>query len=338
MAQSGTIGGARGAPAARKERWYRPLWRDLPLWVVPGMILFVAYVELTVFDHPRYDLLPTALASFAWYVAAVRAGLRRAGARKHGARRHILWGALVAAALTSLCALPPAVTDPRTVKIFFEISMVVLAVAMAAHCLNRRGAPDLLSLFGVGLLYGIVLENSGIRMGFFDEPGYLWYVPGLPAPIATMGGWSLCAYLAIWFADRIAPRAKWTARTLIATAFIVSVDLHGDAAASAFGWWIWPEPFSRRLFDIPLINFIAWTSAVLPYYGAYFLVRDREEGAAPGAARRRPLRLLAAMPAVFVLSTVMVQGLTALLLGWGSPEMALFREAVRAVFTGGAGT
>lgn len=313
-------------PGGAGNRWYHPIWRDLPLWFVFGQLLYLTYLMLTIPDPPRIVPALSGFAPLVWFLIAFLTQCRRKAGSPPAGRRTFWWGGIVLVMIVAPYLIPPLITDGAAMKVLFEIDLYLITIVMALHCLKTRGRWDLLSIFGVGLLYGIVLENSGIWMGFFEEPGYLYYLPGLPAPPATMFGWSFSFYLAVWIAHFIAPKSAWPVKAMLATGVILSVDLQGDSAASIFQWWLWPESFSHRLFDVPLINFIAWAGAVLPFAGAYFLIRSREGG----ADWRRPVRLFAAMPVVLMIAACMVLILTGLLLGFDSPEMNLFKKCFAA--------
>ena len=65
--------------------------------------------------------------------------------------------------------LPHRPMQMREILLWFE-SMTVLAVLLlAVHCHLTRGAGKTWRLFGTGVLYGLVLESSGVAIGFFAE-------------------------------------------------------------------------------------------------------------------------------------------------------------------------
>jgi uncharacterized membrane protein len=237
-----------------------------------------------------------------------------------------MWGTIPGVAVVLMSYQASAVTNPDGIRAFFEMVQYVWFALMAVHCLTTRSRSDLLALFGVALLYGIILENSGIWLGFYEELGYSMYLPGLPAPPATMLGWCTVFYLALWITDRLAPRLSWPAATLVATAVLLSLDIQLDPVATAVGWWTWPAEFSHRFLGVPLINFLAWASAGAPFYGAYFFVRSHKQR----KESYLPQRLLVLLPLVLALAALMVIGLTWALLGFHAPEMNLFKGAFSA--------
>jgi uncharacterized membrane protein len=106
----------------------------------------------------------------------------------------------------------------------------------------------------------------------------------------------------------------------------LSLDIQLDPVATALRWWTWPTDFSHRFLDVPLINFLAWASAGLPFYAAYLLVRSRTQ-ASPALL---PRRLLVLLPIVLAVAALLVTGLTWMLLGFHAPEMNLFKRALTA--------
>lgn len=318
-----------------QKDWRRALWRDLPLWFIPAQVLYLSYVETTVLAPPRLDLLLAGLAPLAWFAAVLIVRIRLKKSSLMFSRRISRRSMAAAAAIAIPFAFPPLTRDPGIVKTLFEVNLLAGATIMGLHCFKTRGLQDLLCVFGIGFLYGLLLENSGIWMGFFSESGYFAYIPGLPAPLTTMCGWSLSFYVAVWIADQLAPQSSRIVFTLLATGFILSLDIGTDPAAIVFHWWSWPESFSHRLLDVPLINFIAWISATVPFFFAYAQARSSKWP----VGWNRSARLAALMPAVLVVAALMVLGLTWFALGFDSPEMRLFRSALISIrqFLFGAG-
>ncbi len=307
------------------KKWFHSLWRELPLWIFPCLILSLLYIELAVIDPSRFDLALSGLAPLFWFLVMLFVRSRRFPSPARSVGGNLLRLLIISLVIVVPYLFPPVTKNPGTVRILLELNLLLSVPILALHCLKRRSAGELLSIFGVGFLYGMVLENSGIAMGFFREPGYLVYLPRLPAPLCTMGGWITSFYVAVWAAESIAPKFSWPLKTLLATAIVLSLDMQIDPAAVVFQWWLWPESFSHRFLGVPLINFIAWVSAVIPFYGAYYLICSKEGG---GAGRRVPIRLLMALPVVLFIAAAMVMALTSIVLGFGSPEMKLFLDVV----------
>ncbi len=315
----GAVPGGRGVEACR-------MWVDFPFWFLLYFSFSFAYAVVKLARPPRFDLLPVVLAPLAWFAAypLIRGRRERSGRIGRSGRLRVPRRRAAAAfvVVTIFLFLAPEPSLGRdTIRALFEGTLYVMAAVTAIHCIRWKGRAALIAVFGVGLAYGVLLENTGIATGFFREVGYAIYLPGLPAPPATMVAWSVSFYLAVWTAQRFVPRASWFAKAAIATVFILSVDLPGDVAAALFGWWEWPDAFAVRLFGVPMINFIAWSSAVFPFYAAWFLIEPWRE-----PSSRRLFRFAAALPVVAIVALALALLLTALFLGIDSPEMLLFRR------------
>jgi len=306
----------------------RRLWRDLPIWYLPCQAISILYSEINGFDQPRLDLVITAVFPIGWFLACRISYWRQQPALDLLRRFVILVFALAAVIAVVAAILPPMVLEPEVVYKITEFGSLALAVVMAAHCLKNRGKDVFLCLFVIGLVYGIVLENSGIWLGFFDERGYDIYVPGLPAPLFTMLGWSVCIYISYWVTEHLASSLDWRVKTLIGTAIAISLDLQIDPAAAAFDWWRWRDVLEPDIFGVPRINFVAWFSAVAPFFAAYYRIQSSPQL----SSSRKTAKLAKSLPLILAVAATSVLVLTALLCGYNSPAMNLFKDAARKVF------
>ena len=87
------------------------------------------------------------------------------------------------------------------------------------------------AFFGVALVYGFILENSGIVLGFFEEKGFHVYLGPLPAPLATTIGWCFILFCCVWTAERLAGADGQPGSTIVdepasATPDVLSVYRH----------------------------------------------------------------------------------------------------------------
>ena len=105
-------------------------------------------------------------------------------------------------------------------------------------------------LIGVGLVYGMCLESSGILLGVFSEDGYHWHVPGFRAPLATMLGWVTVFYPCVAMLEVLGrgfpALARWSlpARAALLSGLAVAVDLQVDPYATALGLWSWHPAYA----------------------------------------------------------------------------------------------
>lgn len=230
-------------------------------------------------------MLPMSL----WFYAYYRIRLRETTLDVDKPKIH-LRVLLVAFGLPALIwawyTLFPALRFPlraHTMHRIFEFSNLVWALIIVAHTAYYRGVARLVTFFGVAFFYGWALENAGIYLNFFFEPGYLIYLTKFPAPMATMLGWCIvitcCLTLIDFFRER-SPRLKRSAAlsALLTTALAISVDAQLDPLASFPGmWWQWNELLPPFWFGVPFCNYAAWFGAFFAFTFVYYRVFDRDD-------------------------------------------------------------
>jgi hypothetical protein len=158
----------------------------------------------------------------------------------------------------------------------FELSNLFWALAIMSHTWYSRGFPRFVTFFIVAFFYGLILENTGIFLGYFLEPHFVVYVGLLPAPLATMVGWCIvftCAITMIEFFRARSPRlqASPALTALLTTALAISADAQLDPLASFPDmWWRWHEALPPWWFGVPFCNYAAWFGAFFAFSFAYF--------------------------------------------------------------------
>jgi len=171
----------------------------------------------------------------------------------------------------------------RSLHRLFEFSNLTWAVVIMAHTAYYRGFARLATFFGVAFIYGWALENAGIYLGFFFEPGYLFYLTKFPAPLATMLGWSIvitcCITLIDYFREKsLRLRGSAALSALATTALAISADAQLDPLASFPGmWWRWHELLPPFWFGVPFCNYAAWFGAFFAFTFVYYRVFDRDD-------------------------------------------------------------
>ena len=95
---------------------------------------------------------------------------------------------------------------------------------------------DWLWIFGVTLVFGMILENGG--SSWASSEGVIIYVPGLSAPVATMLGWVNVLYCGFFAVEKILPKMKPLRRGLVCTGLALSMDLPFDPVATRLSWWV----------------------------------------------------------------------------------------------------
>ena len=190
---------------------------------------------------------------------------------------------LLISAVYGFGVLPKTILPERWLITGFEVSQIFWFVLIFIHSAFKRGVVGLALFWGVALLYGVILENGGIVMGYFFEGNFSLYLFRLPAPVATMFGWVMVMYICSGIADMIAerlPSVRWTPTklALMTTGVALALDSQLDPMASLSGiWWAWNPLLEPAWFGVPFLNYVAWFSAVLPFAYAYYLVRSRKQ-------------------------------------------------------------
>ncbi len=224
-------------------------------------------------------------------------------------------------------------------KMLFEISTGLFFVLFLIHSISYESIDTTVALFVIGFLYGIILENGGIMLGFFRETGFHAYIPFLPAPLFTSLGWCnvfyscrFCAHLIFGrnksSADIAQEREKPTFRKALSFAVIVTIsalflDFQLDPFATHHKLWIWNEELIPFFGGVPLINFTAWLSAIFPFaFTIEFLERSEKY-----KERKFSLRLLVLLPLVLLTAVFLVLSLTFICEGYTSASMKIFLGA-----------
>lgn len=314
------------APTTAQAAW-RELAEHYPAWMLLFLSVSMLNNALANLGTPRWDL--------AWPIVFPLALFGAFYALRARGRLTVLLRALaVAVALPALLVLvhrPSPLSQAALLQVY-EFSNFVVFLPLLLHA-RSHGKGTLGVFFGAGLLYGVILENGGIAMGYFSEVAYRVYVPGLVAPLATMLGWVmviyLCAFLT-WHARKAFPRLQkspvWSG--LLFAACGVLFDLQVDPVATATRCWTWDARLPAFWLGVPLVNYVAWTAALWPFGTALFAVQQHF-GIADGAAW--PVRaqrwLIASVPVALGAATVLFFGtMTALEGGLQGPTWAVLRD------------
>jgi hypothetical protein len=210
-----------------------------------------------------------------------------------------------------------------------ELVRLILATVLALHSWFSISKWAFIKFFVAAFVYGAVLESGGIAGGFFNEPGYMLYIPGVPAPFVNIVGWCVVIYVSVYVWQKIMGRfggRRW--RTAVfamgVTAVALSQDLQIDPYATRAGWWIWHDSLPAGFLGVPVLNFLAWISAVFPFGWSYWYIETRTGTTELG----RIMRLFLAVPIALVVALAIVLVLTVIFRGASSPDMALFRQAL----------
>lgn len=252
-------------------------WRYLP-------VFFIWFVGLSVLNNALHHVVPplesVRVLSFA-PLAASLVLLWFACERERGGNGGLKLFTPWALGMTALYLTPfmhglSLPLDGDTQRLWYESSALAQFAILLVHGRTWLVRWDWLWVFGVTLLFGVILENGGILLGFFSEPGYMLYMPGLPAPLATALGWVNVFYCAFFAVERILPHMSAVAKGLVCALMGFSIDIAFDPVATRLGWWVWEASLTLKIWDVPAINYIAWFWALFPYGAAYYRVRQDE--------------------------------------------------------------
>ena len=304
----------------------------LPAWMylVYGCLLLNA--ELTNVDPPRYDLVPTVVFPLAVFILFSAARAFGANDLENADRLRVFLTSIAPALLLPALNLAHHSPSPLTrdgLLLVYEYSNFVWAALLIWHAW-RHDKSHLVLFFGIGLLYGMFLENGGIVLGFFHETNLTrTQVRPFVAPVATMVGWSVVLYMATFVVWKLRTWLPVLKRSTLASALLVGVlatmlDLQIDPIATATGCWVWHESLPGWFYGVPLVNFVAWLCALTPF--AYVMLRVQERaGLADGARWPKPVlrTLLTWVPGALVLALVVFLSATVLLEGAGGPSWSL---------------
>ncbi|MDP8257201.1 MAG: carotenoid biosynthesis protein [Candidatus Alcyoniella australis] len=203
----------------------------------------------------------------------------------------VIYAALIGPLVLWLLIIPYHPLEDAAVKSLFEYMQLFWIAVFMVHALVTRGTASFVTFYVVGFSYGLLLENTDILLGFFDEPMYNFYLGfkhtpyHFPAPFCTMMGWCLVFYCCTWAAEKLREHWTWFARTPLRSAFLTTfiallLDSQLDPLASLSGiFWAWHPSLGSlpKFVGVPIVNYVAWFSAFLPFSYAYFLMTDRRQ-------------------------------------------------------------
>ncbi|MGC9324076.1 MAG: hypothetical protein ACP5G0_04925 [Desulfomonilia bacterium] len=252
----------------------RFVWNNLPvflIWLIGASVLNNAlhHIVPPVTSVIWPSLLPLVCSGILLVFA-----LRRFGVHSRGGS--VVWVAVLA----GMYVLPllHGLTVPMensTQRMIYEFSAFAQFLVILVHARTWFRPYDWIRVFGITLAFGVILENGGIIMGMFQEGGYFLYIPGLHAPAATMIGWVNILYCVFFSLERVLPKMPACLRGIVCAFIALSVDIPFDIVATRLGWWTWNPQLDVRVWDVPLINYVAWFWALFPYGWCYYWVKER---------------------------------------------------------------
>ncbi len=251
------------------------VWRNLP-------VFFIWFIGLSVLNNSLHHISPPvesagilSLFPLACSLVLLLFACSKYYGERSAPKAFFTW----AAGLTVLYFTPflhglSMPIDVGAQKLVYEFSALAQFVLLAAHAGTWFTRRDWVWVFGITLLFGLILENGGIVLGFFSEPGYLFHLPGMPAPLATALGWVNVLYCAFFAVERLLPEMGPVWKGLVCAAVGLSLDIPFDPVATRLGWWVWDTSLRLMIWHVPVVNFIAWFWALFPYGALYYRVRE----------------------------------------------------------------
>jgi hypothetical protein len=318
--------------AARRE-----LWAHLPAWMFFIYGSLILNTQLTNFEPARADLAYTIIFPLSVFVTYQVVRFTSGAA----SLRALVTSLVIAFGLPTLTFFvhTPSPLETRTLLRWYEWSNFAWA-ALIIWNLWARERTHVALFFGVGLLYGAALENGGIVLDFFHEENLSdTMVKPFVAPVATMVGWSVVLAMATFVTWELRRRLSWLRRSAALSAlaigsFATLLDLQIDPVATAVGCWVWHASLPGWFHGVPLVNFIAWLCALVPF--AYVLLRVQElRGLKDGEAwgPQDLLMLLRWSPAGLLVAALAFIGITLALEGTQGPSWTLLNVFTAKVLT-----
>lgn len=317
--------------------YLRAAWKavkeDAPAWVFFFNACLLLNTSLTNLDPPRPDFAPTIVFPMAMFVlfSTVRA---LKSDRVRFPRAALVVPVVLALGLPALNILVhrPSPLELSTLRLTYELSNFLWAALIIRFLWTTQ--KSLVALFfGVGLVYGAILENGGIVLGFFDEQHLTaTVVRPFVAPVATMIGWSMVLAMSTHLVWRLREWLPWLRKQALLSGVLVGVfattlDLQIDPIATATGCWVWHSTLPAWFHGVPLVNFVAWLCALIPFGWVMFRVQDRVGVADAGRWSPRQLGVaLLHVPYAAAVALIAFLGTTLLLEGASGPSWTLFIE------------
>jgi hypothetical protein len=312
---------------------------EAPVWVFFAYVCSLLNTELTNLVPARPDFASTTVFPMAVFVlfTTVRA-LRAPEVQFPKLALTVPVGlALVLPALNVLWHRPsPLPTE--TLRTVYELSNFAWAAVLIRFFWKRQPS-SLLYFFGVGLVYGAVLENGGIVLGFFDEQNLrVSMVKPFVAPVATMIGWCVVLGVATYLVWRLREWIPTLKRQhfvsgLLVGVFATMLDMKIDPIATATGCWVWHSSLPPWFHGVPLVNFVAWLCALVPFAWVMFRVQHAVgvKDLGPWSGKQLGTALLF-VPYALVIALIAFMTSTLLLEGPTGPSWTLLAEFTSKTF------
>lgn len=273
----------------------KEVWRALPIWFffieAIGVLHFevanVSPEQYSAVGHTVFGFALTAIFPLFWVLAYYYVRISESKRVENKSMLYLVIPAGFIALPVLIYLFYKAVPafqltlSESTMRFMFEYMQLFWIILFVVHGFKSRGIHRFITFYCVALVYGLILENSGIAFEYFYEKDYQFYLWRLPAPFATMMGWCLVFYCCTWVTEFFRERWAWLRQTplrsaLFATAIALSLDAQLDPLASLSGvFWKWNELLPPWFLGVPFCNYAAWFGAFMPFSWAYFYIIER---------------------------------------------------------------
>jgi uncharacterized membrane protein len=313
---------------------------NLPAWFIYYTAVFTSFGLISLLKNPRPDYIITAIFPNAVFLLYYYARFKSDERHKNNVNRNyfIIAGITLAILITAIVLARPIrfgndwASHFDSAITYYEISNIAWTLLLMLHCLKFQGWKKCLLFFGAAFLYGIILESSGVTMGFFFEDHYHLYIPGLSAPVATMFGWSTVFYPCVFILDRLKNAFKiieersfvWLG--IFAAIIAVSFDALVDPYATDFGLWTWNSAYNQDnsfyWFGVPIVNFISWITAVFSF-GIFYYYFEAKTG---WDQIKKTAAVFCSIPLVLLMASIIEFSSLGMIEGFNGPSWTILKQ------------
>jgi len=265
----------------KKMKVLKDFWKSYPVWyVIFSSLLMMAFFKSNIPFSFSYVL--TFLFPFSFFVLyMIQNG-------KDLEDRFFVFkaSALVVVLLILILVFVPQKNIPEVrLKLLYELMGMPLLILLFIHGISGMKRRDAIYFFLITFIYGITMENDGIRLGFFFENNYHFYLFNLPAPVITMFSWTGVFYASYFIYKKIEKYNEKYLKNILAGALIMALaalfwDLNIDPVASSkyVVFWEWNSLYKNSLsfMGVPVINFVSWFWEVFTFSAALLFMLKRD--------------------------------------------------------------
>ncbi|MHA1679565.1 MAG: carotenoid biosynthesis protein [Promethearchaeota archaeon] len=179
----------------------------------------------------------------------------------------------------------PSITGPSAnTNLAVLVGNAGIALIALYHSFTKHGLGKTALFFFGSMIFAGIEENewiivSGRLFGhdtYFFTDSALWF---FEIPVYTTLGWYFISYSCYEIINTIIPKARRVIRTCLAGLVAMSLDLFADPILvnagklsipqSDYGFWVWENESTLRLFSIPMMNFIGWWLLVFSFLALF---------------------------------------------------------------------